>query len=83
MFDMRHTQGPEKHRSQHASAQHWGEKRQRISHPADVARVPYYTQAWGDLPPPWLRLPSARQTPAENPLEQQRWQDMEHWFCKN
>lgn len=40
--------------------------KQNIHHTGDLTRIPLYTQlAWGNQPPPWLRLPMQRKGPHE------------------
>lgn len=65
MFHAQHSKQTEIDGTQTASEPKPTNLRHHIQRAADPTRLPLYTQAWGNLPPPWLRLPVSRQEPHE------------------
>lgn len=71
MFDAQRAKRPEHDQSQAAPAQKTTETKRSTQHPGNLTRIPLYTQlAWGNQPPPWLRLSvQRRELPEEHPLQ--------------
>lgn len=73
MFDAGHSRRPETDQVQTTLAQKLTRPMQRcIQQTGDLTRIPLYTQAWGNQPPPWLRLPIQRQELQEGEPVQER-----------
>lgn len=72
MFDTQHAKRPERERSQAAPVQKTSRTKHHTPYTGDPTRLPRYTQAWGNQPPPWLRLSVQRQDPHEHEPPTQR-----------
>ncbi len=70
MFDAQRAKQPENDQSQ-ASPQKTSGTRQRPTYTGDLTHMPLYTQAWGNQPPPWLRLPVQRKEPHQEEVQQE------------
>ena len=58
MFNTQHSKRPETDQAQTTPIQKAANAKQdRTQQPGDLTRIPAYAQAWGNQPPPWLRLP--------------------------
>ncbi len=71
MFDAQRAKRLENDRSQAVPAQKTSETKQITQHTEDLTRVPLFAQAWGDLPPSWLCLPSPQTASPGQPVQQQ------------
>lgn len=70
VFDVQHSKRPENDRSSAEPTQESGRAKRNTQHTGDLTRIPLYAQAWGNLPPPWLRPGIPQQTPQEGePLQ--------------
>nr|HET6901239.1 DUF4157 domain-containing protein [Ktedonobacteraceae bacterium] len=68
MFDAGHSRRPETDQAQKQTRP----MQRCIQQTGDLTRIPLYTQAWGNQPPPWLRLPIQRQELQEGEPGQER-----------
>lgn len=73
MFDTQHSKRLETNRASTAPAQKSSNPKQSSHQQTeDLTRIPVYTQAWSNQPPPWLRLPTPQQqTSHEVPIQRQ------------
>ncbi|MGH2497416.1 MAG: DUF4157 domain-containing protein [Ktedonobacteraceae bacterium] len=78
MFDTQHSKR-EADQTRAMPTQKPGDAKRSIQLTGDLTRIPPYAQAWGNQPPPWLRLPVSQQvtqakesSPQESPAPMQR-----------
>ena len=56
-------------RKQKSPAQKPSRTQEPLQRAADAGCLPLYTQVWGNLPPPWLRLSTSPQSSGEQPMQ--------------